>query len=253
MSTFSEGEPPVPLMVIGQAEAAQRSTPFARPPTPRKAYDIGASQRAVEGLREGAAVNSVAQGVGHRHRRGRDHVYTPQLSAVEAALPGRLIDQPLDDVDRLGKARPAGDADWCGVGQHGRDLQIDRRDAIDCARQMNILEGLHAAGADHICARVGNALDAQGEKAALRVERQCSLGHMVARLVVGEKNLAAGSDPLDRPADAPRRPEYQHMLGIDEILGAEPAADIGSDKPHRRRGHAEPAGRVVTGRMNALA
>ena len=55
----------------------------------------------------------------------------PQPGAVETALPRRLIDQPLDDVDGLGKARPAGDADRRGVGQHGDNLQVDRGDAID--------------------------------------------------------------------------------------------------------------------------
>jgi len=43
------------------------------------------------------------------------------------------------------------------------------------------------------------------------------------------------------------------VLGIDEILGAKPAADIGRDKPHRCRSNAEGAGGVVAGRVNALA
>jgi len=43
------------------------------------------------------------------------------------------------------------------------------------------------------------------------------------------------------------------MLGIDEILGAEPATDIGRHEPHRRRSNAERAGGVVAGGVNALA
>ena len=43
------------------------------------------------------------------------------------------------------------------------------------------------------------------------------------------------------------------MLGIDEILGAEPAADIGRDEPHRRRRDAQRVGGAVAGRMDALA
>ena len=150
-------------------------------------------------------------------------------------MPGRLIDQPLDDVDRLGKARPAGDADRRGVGQHRRNLQIYRRNAVDRSRQMDILEGLHPTGADHIGADIGDAADSQPEKASLRVERQCGLRQMVARLMVGEKHLATGGDPLDRPANPPSRPERQYVLGIDEVLGPKPATDIGRDESHRRR------------------
>src|SRR5271155_4380070 len=43
------------------------------------------------------------------------------------------------------------------------------------------------------------------------------------------------------------------MLGIDEILGAEAAADIRGDEPHRRRRYAERTGRMVAGVVDALA
>src|SRR6266851_1672495 len=106
---------------------------------------------------------------------------------------------------------------------------------------MDILEGLHPAGADHIAADIGGTLDAQGEEAPARIERQPGFGHVVARLMVGEEDLAAGGDPLDRPADASGGPQRQYMFGVDEILSAEPATDIGCDKPYRSRGLAEGA------------
>jgi len=43
------------------------------------------------------------------------------------------------------------------------------------------------------------------------------------------------------------------MLGVDEILRAKPAADIGGDKAQLRRGDVERAGRLVAGRVEALA
>ena len=253
MSTFSCGEPPVALDVVRETEAAQKAPRLALLAPRRKALDVGRRQCALEGLCERAAVDCIAKGVGHRHRLGGDHVDAPQLGAVETALPGRLVDQPLDDVDRLGKARTAGDADRRRIGQHGTDLQLDCRDAIDCAGQMGVLEGLHTARTDQIGPGIGGAVDAQRQKAAIGVERQGSLGAMIARLMVGQETLAAGGDPFDRAADAPRRPQDQHMLGIDEILRAEAAADIGRDKSHCSGRHTQCTRGIVARRMNALA
>ena len=43
------------------------------------------------------------------------------------------------------------------------------------------------------------------------------------------------------------------MLGIDEILRAKAAADVGRDKPHCCRSDAQRAGGIVAGGMDALA
>ena len=118
---------------------------------------------------------------------------------------------------------------------------------------MRVLKGLHPAGADQIGAGIGGALDPQRQEAALGVERQRRFGRLVAGLMVGEKDLAAAGDPLDRAADPPGRPQHQHVLGIDEVLGAKAAADIGRHKPHRGRGHPERAGGMVAGGVDALA
>jgi hypothetical protein len=149
-------------------------------------------------------------------------------------LPSRLVDQPLDNVDRLGKPRTAGDADRRRIGQHRADLQCYCRDAIHRARQMDVLKGLHPGRANKISAGIGGARHPQAQKVAFRIERQRGRRLMVAGLMIGEQNLAAGRDPFDWPADAPRCPQDQHMLGIDEVLGAKAAADIGRDKAHRR-------------------
>ena len=85
-----------------------------------------------------------------------------------------------------------------------------------------------------------------------RIERQRRLRHVVARLVVGEKDLAARGDPFHRPADPPCRPQHQRVLGVGKILGAEAAADIGRDEAHRGRRHAERARRVVAVAVDVL-
>ena len=112
---------------------------------------------------------------------------------------------------------------------------------------MDILKRLHPAGADQIGPGIGDAVDLERQKPALRVERQRRFGDVVARLMVGEEDLAAAGDPFDRTADPLCRPRDQHMLGIDKILGAKAAADIGCDKPHRAP--ATPSARAAWSRV----
>ena len=93
------------LDVISKPKAAQQSACFAFTAPRREAGDIRQCERAIEGLSEIAAVHRETKRVGHRHRRNRHHVAAAQFGAVEAALPRRRVDQPFDDIDRLGKAR----------------------------------------------------------------------------------------------------------------------------------------------------
>ena len=56
------------------------------------------------------------------------------------------------------------------------------------------------------------------------------MGHMIAAMRVGEEAFGAFRRPFDRPsADALRGPYADDLLGIDEDLRAEAAADIGRD------------------------
>ena len=57
------------------------------------------------------------------------------------------------------------------------------------------------------------------------------MGDMVAALRVGLEGLAAIGDPFHRPLQFARRPGHQPFLGIDDLLAAEAAADIGRHYP----------------------
>ena len=72
-------------------------------------------------------------------------------------------------------------------------------------------------------------LRAQAENLAAGVERHLGVGDVIAAVRIGEERLAAVGDPFHRAADALRRPQRHHFLGIDENLRAETAADIGRD------------------------
>ena len=64
---------------------------------------------------------------------------------------------------------------------------------------------------------------------AVGVHRQLGVGDVVAAVGVGEEALAALGGPLHRPADPLRRQQADALLGVDEDLGAEAAADVRRD------------------------
>ena len=196
-----------------------------------------------------AAVDREAKRVGHRHRRrpgpccgGADRRGRSRIARRHASISRSMM--------LTASAKPGPRVTPIGVVLVSTALICSAIAgiAIDRALQMDVLVGLHAAGAaGHIGADIGDAADAQREKPALRIERQRSIGLMVARLMVGDEALAAGGDPFDRAADALGRPQDQRMLGIDEVLRAEAAADIGCDEPHGRGRHAQRAGALRRG------
>src|SRR6516165_5800743 len=76
-------------------------------------------------------------------------------------------------------------------------------------------------------ADIVHAGPAQRENAAVCGERQFGLfDDLIAAVGVAEERLAAGRDPLDWPADAPRRPDDDGLLRVKLALHAEAAADI---------------------------
>ena len=94
---------------------------------PLEAGVIRHVQRRVEILLELAAIERVDEAGLERHRARRHGVAAAQLGAVDAHLARGVVDQALDDVGRLGPARAAIGADARRVGEHRRDLDIDRR------------------------------------------------------------------------------------------------------------------------------
>ncbi len=83
------------------------------------------------------------------------------------------------------------------------------------------------------------------KKAAVGVERELRLDHLVAALIVAEERFRPLAGPFDRPADPFRRPGHQREFRIEGIAGAEIAADVARHHPHRRRRNAEHARQLV--------
>jgi hypothetical protein len=70
---------------------------------------------------------------------------------------------------------------------------------------------------------------AHAEDHRLTVERNLELPLLVALLDRGQKMLAAILDPFDWAAEEAGGERHDYLLGIDQILGAEAAADIRRD------------------------
>ena len=77
------------------------------------------------------------------------------------------------------------------------------------------------------------------------VEGDPGRGDVVAAHRVGEVALAALGGPLHRPAQGARREAGHRVLGIEERLHPEPAADVGRDHPHLLGLQAEVGGEDV--------
>jgi len=150
---------------------------------------------------------------------------------------GRLIDQALDEVERLGPPGPAIRPERRCVGERERDVDDDGRDAID-ARQtvLGIVGPEHRRERGDVGADADPRAHPQGQEATGRVQGELALEHPVAAVRVGQEALDAGRAPLDGPAHPARREEQRRVLRVGLHLHAEAAAHVGRD-------HAELLGR----------
>ncbi len=82
---------------------------------------------------------------------------------------------------------------------------------------------------DRYAPRLAIVCDAQALDLAVGVERQFGVGHVIAAVRVGQERFRPLGRPFDRPVDLLRRPGANGLLGVNENLGAEAAADVGRD------------------------
>ena len=165
-----------------------------------------------------------------RHRLGLDHVAAAQLDAIHADFPCCGVNQAFDEIVAL---RPPGTAigiDGHGVGEHADHIGVDRLKAIDAGQHPGAGPGGNVGRkGGQIGAHIGHVAGAQREEAAIRVHRQLAERDVVAPMGVAQEGFCALGGPFHRAAQFTRRVAAQHMLGIDEQLHAEAAADIGGD------------------------
>ena len=139
----------------------------------------------------------------------------------------------LDDVVGLGLAGAAIGIDGHGVGDGATDIDGDCRYVVDAA--------LRRRGGDHggawpvareIGAKIGDHLHVQRQRPAGSIERQPGRRGDVAALGAHDELLGAIGQPAHRPAETARREQQHDPFGIEEVLHAEAAADVGRMHAH---------------------
>ncbi len=146
-------------------------------------------------------------------------------------LARRGVDQPLDQVVAL---RPPGAAigvDRHGVGEHADDVGVDRLEAVDAGQHAGARHGRdrparRSTDRRPCWRRCGCAAPGTCRRRRAPVSPS---GDVVAALRVGQERLAALRRPFHRAAELARGVAGQHVLGIQEQLHAEAAADIRRD------------------------
>ena len=151
-----------------------------------------------------------------------------QLDRIEPAAPRGLVDQALDHVVHFRLAGAAIGVDRHGVGEHAVHVHEDRRNDVAAAHRVGRrVGGTARAAGRQIGTEIGHGGDVQREETAVRIQRQPRARHVVAALRGGDEVLGALAHPFDRPAERARRPQQHHPFGIQRVLHAEAAADIG--------------------------
>ena len=188
-----------------------------------------------------------------RHRARLDEIAPPQRIGRDPDFARGNVDQPLDDISRLGTAGAAIGVDRNGVGVDAAHADMAGRDIVDARRQpgaeiRNVRRELRQVGA-----HVGDEIDVEREEAMLAVERQPRRRKVVAALRIAEEMLGAIRDPRHRLAQAHGGDGGERIFAIAEQLGAEAAADIGRHHAQLPLRHMENVGQHVADGVRALA
>ena len=138
----------------------------------------------------------------------------------------RLLDQPLDQIDRFRTAGAAIDRRRRRVGENRAGADMNRLHVVEARNEHQRPEQRRGRGAPPIGAERLIGARADREKLSVGVERKLGVDELIAGVIVEQQAFAARRRPFDRPAAALRGPQHQHVVGIDIGLHAEAAADI---------------------------
>ena len=210
----------------GNADAAQQTGLLRLRAALAKAVAIGERNRLVQTGAEAAAVDLHA----HRGamRKPADDVAPAQFDGIDPGSDRCEVHQALDQVIGFGLAGAAIGVDRRRVGEGAAHLEENSGNVIDAAyRAAGGIGGTDGAQGRKIGAHVGDGPHFQAEKPAILVEREFRAGKEIAALRGCDKILRSFGDPAHRAAELSRRPQHQHIFGIEIVLHPEAAADVG--------------------------
>ena len=184
---------------------------------------------AAQGLGIVAGVEVALGDVVEGHLLGPHQALEAQLAGLDADLAGQRIKRHLQREAHAGASHAA-------VGEDGRLVGGDRvgaaavvREVVEARQDRAHLPRLQARR--ERIGRVGPGIDGrlavERQQPAVRVGVGGQHVVMLAAVGVGGQVLAPVLDPLQRDAELARRPRQRHLLGAQDALVAEAAADIG--------------------------
>ena len=178
-------------------------------------------------------------------RRGRDEVLAAHLGGVEAGAPSHEVDDPFDRVRRLGTAGASVRSDRCGVGGHRAIRGLDVGDAVRAGRHPGGEYRQTEAGGIGIRAEVLTDDHPQRPDAPVAIEPHVDVVLLVASSGHLHHRFGSRLRELDGTAQPLRQQRRHEQFGIPDDLGAETAADVGSDHATTRLRDVEERGQVV--------
>ena len=168
-----------------------------------------------------------------RTRELRDKVLPAHLGRIHLESGRGGVDHALEDVAGLGTARAPVGIDGGGVGEDPCHLALDGAHDVDTVQERAVQEGRHRGPKGReVGAQVRGGLDVEAQDLAVLGHCHRRLCDVVAPVGVREVRLAPGRRPPHGPLDLARRPRADHLFVVEEDLGAEAAAHVGSDHPH---------------------
>ena len=172
-----------------------------------------------------------------------DEVLAADLDPVHPELARRLVDQPLEQVRRLGPPCAAQRVNRHRVGEERLDLAVDRRRGVR-SREEDAVQVRRNTGGEggEVRAQVGLGGDVQPQEVAVRVQRELRRADVVAPVRVRLEGVDALAGPLDRPAELPGGPGQDRLFRVVRDLRAEPAAHVGRHDPQLVLGQSEDEG-----------
>lgn len=150
-------------------------------------------------------------------------------AGAEIHLGGSLVDKALQKIGRLGTPGSAIGVDRGGVGEHALQRRVHHRNVVEPGGHGQPEIGNEGAELVQVGAHGGNQIDPHGQKAPVGIHRHLGGREIVAPVGVDHEVLRPLANPLHRPPEALRGDKRHRILRIDEILGAEPAADVRGD------------------------
>ena len=163
-------------------------------------------------------------------RRRLDEIAAADFDAVDARHLRGAIDQALDQVDRLRPPGAAIDRGRGGVGEDGLRAELDRLHVVDARNQHEREEQRRRDRGPPIGAErlIGPGAQPPGFCRRRRARARRRPPGRAPGYRATATSLRVAVHFTGRPSAA-RRPEHEHVVGIEVRLHAEAAADVGRD------------------------